>query len=73
MRATTRRKRTADATIKTSTSGSPIACQKRTPGAIKQAPASSPRRRGVRRARDSSAGSSSVRIEGWSAAAPQSK
>ena len=45
----------------------------RTPGAIRQAPASRPSRSGVRRARDSGAGSSSVRIEGWSAAAPQSR
>ena len=30
-------------------------------------------RNGVRRVRDSSAGSSSVRIDGWSAAAPQSR
>ena len=50
--ATTSRKSTADATITTSTSGLSSSCAKRMPGAIRQAPASSARRDGVRRVRD---------------------
>ena len=41
MRATTSRKRTAEARIRTSLSVSPNACQARMPGAMRQAPASS--------------------------------
>ena len=68
---TTRRKRTAEATISTRTSGLPTDWAKRIEGAIRHAAPSSASRIEVRRARESVAGSSSTRIDGWSAAAPQ--
>ena len=73
MRATTSRNRTAEPTISTSTSGLWIACTKRMPGAIKHATPSSDSLSGVSRVRGSLAGSSSVRIDGCSAAAPHSR